>query len=63
MTVPSPLIPSKVRPVSGSYIATPAGFAPKYQAATIPASPVAASPVPGEASAVASSDWSRESAP
>jgi hypothetical protein len=37
LTVPSGLIPSKVRPLAGSYIATPAGLLPKYQAAAIPA--------------------------
>ena len=40
---PEPEMPSKVRPVAGSYIGSPAGLAPKYHAATIPARPVAAS--------------------
>ena len=37
LTVRSGLIPSKVRPVAGSYIATPAGLLPKNQAPAIPA--------------------------
>jgi hypothetical protein len=37
LTVRSGLIPSNVRPLAGSYIATPAGLLPKYQAAAMPA--------------------------
>ena len=63
LTVPSWLIPSKVRPVAGSYIRTPAGLAPRYQLPTMPARSVAAVRVAGRATAVASRDCSRESAP
>ena len=61
LTLPSACTPSTGRPVAGSYAGWPEALAPKYQAATMPASRrMPAEPV---TSAVASSDCSRESTP
>ena len=61
LILPSGCRPSKVMPVAGSYIGSPARLAPKNHAACIPAS--ASKPREPVASATASSDCTRESAP
>ena len=61
LTVRSGLMPSKVRPVAGSYMATPAGLLPKYQAPAIPAR--SANAGRWAAAAVRSRFWRVASAP
>jgi hypothetical protein len=61
LTVPSGLMPSKVRPLAGSYMATPAGLLPKYQAPATPARSAKAGR--RAAAAVRSRFWRVASAP
>src|SRR5215211_5770092 len=61
LTVRSGLMPSKVRPVAGSYMATPAGLLPKNQAPATPARSAKAGR--RAAAAVRSRFWRVASAP